>query len=67
MTFDFPDRALSTKEVCSMVGMSRINIWDLQRVGKFPARRRVRRKTYWLQSEILSWLQDQPKVEPQEA
>ncbi len=54
---------LSTKKVCSLVGVSRMTLWNWERQGRFPQRVQVGpNKVAWLKHEIDSWI-DKKAVE----
>jgi prophage regulatory protein len=53
------DRGIKEAECAAITGLSRHYRWKLERLGRFPIRRRVGyRCHYWLLSEIHCWLQD---------
>ena len=57
------DRLLRQDEVMRMTGLSRTGIWELERRGEFPRRRRVgARNVAWLESELLEWMRSRPVV-----
>ena len=57
------DRLLRQAEVMRMTGLSRTGIWELERRGEFPRRRRVgARNVAWLESELLEWMRSRPVV-----
>ena len=54
-------RAVGTGEVCNKLSVSRSTLWRLIKSGQFPAGTQIygtpgRAKTYWLESEVDSWL-----------
>jgi len=57
------DRLLRQAEVMRMTGLSRTAIWDMERRGEFPRRRRVGARTVaWLESELVEWMRTRPVV-----
>lgn len=52
-----PDRIVRECECKKRTGLSRTTRWRLERVGKFPRRRRLSEGcTGWLESEIAAWI-----------
>lgn len=50
-------RVLRSKEVCDRCGLSRVTIWRLERVGKFPKRRYLTNHLVgWLEAEVEAWI-----------
>ncbi len=47
-------------EVLDRVGLSRIRIWQLEKEGKFPARREVDGMAAWYEDEIVAWMESRP-------
>jgi prophage regulatory protein len=44
-------------ELCKLIGMSRSQIWRLEREGQFPARIHIgKRRIAWRVSDIRAWL-----------
>jgi prophage regulatory protein len=60
------DRLLRTKEVVSLLGVTRVTLWRMERSGRFPARRRLTSSTpVWLASEVDAWVKQlQPVSRP---
>ena len=57
------DRILRADETTTFTGLSRSTIWRLERVGRFPARRRLSAAAVgWMQSELEQWLYDRQAV-----
>ena len=57
------EEILETKEVIQITKLGRTKIWQLQKEGKFPKRRKITdRKVGWLWSEILQWMKSREKV-----
>lgn len=51
------DRFLREREVQHRTGLSRSTRWRLERIGKFPRRRRISANAVaWLDSEIAAWI-----------
>ncbi len=54
-----PERRLRLREVVQRTGLSASSVYRLERLGKFPSRKRVGlRASAWLQSEVGAWLRD---------
>lgn len=52
----------SMKEVCGLTGFSRTHIYRLERVGKFPRRRRLGlAKIGFVRAEVHAWIENRPK------
>ena len=52
------DRFLRTPEVLRISGLSRVTLWRLERLGKFPLRRKLSVNSVgWLESEVFLWLE----------
>lgn len=50
-------------EVVTMVGLGYSTIWRLERVGKFPARRKLTSyRVGWLRSEVENWIKEREAV-----
>jgi predicted DNA-binding transcriptional regulator AlpA len=50
------------KEVCELTGYSRTHIYRLERVGRFPRRRKLGlAKIGFLRSEVHDWIDNLPK------
>ncbi len=57
------DRFLREPEVRRLTGLSRTTRWRLERVGKFPRRRRIADNAVaWLASEVRSWMAERAAV-----
>lgn len=55
------DRLLRIDEVMERVGGSRSSIYRWEKVGRFPARRRIGSQAVgWLASEIEEWIASRP-------
>lgn len=55
-------RILSMKDVCELTGYSRTHIYRLERVGRFPRRRKLGlAKIGFLRSEVQDWIDNLPK------
>jgi prophage regulatory protein len=51
------DSILRIKEVLRITGLSRTTLWRLERIRKFPKRRKLgARAIGWLASEIRAWV-----------
>ena len=50
-------------EVVAISGLSRSRIYELEKKGRFPARRKLSdRASGWLESEVVDWVQSRPVV-----
>ena len=50
-------RLLRPRDVARMVGLSRVSLWRLEQVGKFPPRRRLStNRVAWLTEEVEDWI-----------
>jgi prophage regulatory protein len=59
-----PDRLLSLREVATMLGLSRVSVWQLRRSGSFPTGRRLTtNRLAWLRSDLLAWIESRPAVQ----
>ncbi|WP_064601611.1 helix-turn-helix transcriptional regulator [Photobacterium sp. J15] len=57
------DRFVREKERQQITQISRSTAWRLEQEGKFPARRQIGgRAVGWLHSELMDWVNNQPKV-----
>ena len=54
------DRLLRVREVMKLNGLGRTTIWQLEREGRFPKRRKLAgsrgRAVAWLASEVARWI-----------
>lgn len=49
---------LNRKEVVALVGMCYTSIYNMEKLGKFPARRRISPgRVGWVRSEVMSWVE----------
>ena len=56
---DKPIRILRQPEVRERVGYSDVQIWRMEKAGKFPQRVQLGPKAVgWVESEVDSWLQE---------
>ena len=54
---------MKRSEVVAMVGLGYSTIWRLERVGKFPARRKLTSyRVGWVRSEVEGWIQEREAV-----
>ena len=59
-----PDRFLREPEVKRITGLGRTTRWRLERVGKFPRRRKISHNAVaWLASEVDTWMAEQEQVD----
>lgn len=52
------DRLLSTRELCLMLGQSRMTLWRVRRDGILPAPVQLGRRIAWRASDIKRWLEE---------
>ena len=51
------DKMLRRNEVCAVTGLCYTTIFNMEKVGKFPSRRRISAsRVGWLNSEVQRWL-----------
>jgi predicted DNA-binding transcriptional regulator AlpA len=53
-------RLLDRHEVCAIVGVSYVTLWNWMREGRFPRSRVAGGKVKWLESEINDWVNSLP-------
>lgn len=52
-----PEQILRLNEVLAAVKLGRTTIYNLEKVGQFPARRRIGPNSVgWLESEVVEWM-----------
>lgn len=57
------DRLLRFGEVQKLVGLSRVSVWRMERLGKFPKRRKLGLNSVaWISSEIDEWILNRPVI-----
>lgn len=57
------DRIMRTNEVMEVVGCSRTTLWEWERKGHFPSRRRIGpRAVGWFCSEVESFLNSRERA-----
>lgn len=55
---------LDLEDVTSMLNVSHMTIYRLEKRGEFPARRKITgKKVGWLASEVKEWMAALPKVQ----
>ena len=60
---DIGERIIRPREVKELTGLSAATVYRLERLGDFPARRRIGPKCVgWLASEVKVWLQSREVV-----
>lgn len=58
-----PIRLLRLPAVCERTGLSRSTIWRLERLGRFPRRRRLSANIVaWLETEVAGWIESRGQV-----
>lgn len=61
------DRYLREPECFHVTGLSRVTRWRLEKIGKFPKRKKLSANTIgWLESEIIRWLATRDEHSAQE-
>lgn len=56
-----PDRFLRLPEVVAAVGLGKTTIYNMEKGGRFPARRLIGPGSMgWLESEVLEWMRSRP-------
>jgi len=54
-------RILRLPDVIARTGLSRTRVYDLEREGRFPRRRKISdRASGWLESEVNEWIESRP-------
>lgn len=62
----FP-RLLRLPVVLSLTGLSRTRLYELERAGQFPARRRISaRCCAWRADQVSSWIESRPVANERE-
>lgn len=57
------DRILREREVLDVIGISRSQLWNLLKDGRFPARVRLAgRSMGWRQSDVQAWIASRETV-----
>lgn len=58
------NRAITYKELRQKIGLGRSTIFELEKVGKFPKRRKFGlRNVRWIESEVDQWIQEREVAE----
>jgi prophage regulatory protein len=58
---NLPSRFLRLPEVIHKTGLRRTTVYKLERVGKFPKRRKLtERSSAWSEEEVLAWMNSRP-------
>lgn len=58
------ERLVREQERKKITTLSRSRSWELEKIGKFPNRRKLGSNSCaWLLSDLLLWLHNQPKAE----
>ena len=53
-------------EVCQLTGLSNSTIYRLERLGRFPSRRRLSENSVgWVRAEVEDWISQRAKVDEQ--
>ena len=61
-------RFLRAPEVCERVGLSRMQLWRLERDGKFPKRVQISTNSVgWVGAEVDAWLNERIERRDQQA
>lgn len=54
-------RLIRISDVTRLTGLSRSRLYELERDGRFPARRQLsQRAVAWSESEIVEWIESRP-------
>ena len=59
-------RIIRINELCSILSLSRVSIWRLERDGVLPKRKKITDSgsvSGWLESDIKEWLESRPDGE----
>lgn len=62
---DSPDRIIREPERKFLTGLSRVRVWELEKLGLFPKRRKLApngNSVGWLLSEINEWIQSRETI-----
>jgi len=55
-------KILNQHEVVEMVGLSKVTLWRLEKLGRFPVRLQLgARKMGWREDEIFEWIEKRPR------
>lgn len=66
MTTQTPLRLIPLPSVEQMTGLRRTVIYELERAGQFPRRRKVTpRASRWLEHEVAAWIESRPLANDQ--
>lgn len=61
------DRIVRLPEVCEITGLKKTWVYELERQGRFPRRRKLStRASGWLHSELVEWVRARPVADPRE-
>jgi len=58
------ERLLTIHAVLQQIGMSKSKVYQLVRMGRFPAPRMIEHKSLWLETEIQEWIAEQISTAP---
>lgn len=62
-----PKRFLRLQQVCDRTGLPSSSVYDLERAGSFPRRRKLsERSSAWLEHEVDEWIASRPLARPSE-
>jgi prophage regulatory protein len=56
----FDDAALDMNGVCAATTCSKPYIYKMVKAGIFPQPKKIGRKSVWMKSSVISWLEEQP-------
>jgi prophage regulatory protein len=60
MSFEF--KYLTEKEVCKAVGLHRMTIYRLMKIGRFPRPMKIGiRKIAWLEEDLREWIEQRKR------
>ncbi len=59
-----PEKIIRQKRVMERTGLSASSIWRLEKIGQFPARRKLGSNSVgWIESEINEWITSREKLQ----
>ena len=58
---NLPARLLRMADVIALTGLSRSRIYELEKIGNFPPRRKLsERAVAWSETELTEWIESRP-------
>ena len=62
-TKDLKKLFLSAKEVCYLIGFSRVSLWRASKDGQFPSPKQLTiQRVGWLREDVENWIKSRPDV-----